>query len=399
MLDRLRRWATGPPIELAIFRITVSVVVLASRDVWDAAKWSAPSAALPLGWGWTSVFPRTEPSGLVALGLTVTFTALTLIGVKTRVVSVAAALSLAWLLGLPQRAELVIHTHHLVWFLAFVACGPSGDALSVDAWRNRRSPAPSLAHGLPVRAAWLGIGLVFFFPGVWKLVNVTTWLDGLSALVEWKRFQLGLPRLELSSGWLTLGGVATIGFELAVGPALLFRRTRLLAVLAALAFHLGVWLVLGIRFSSLWTCYLVLLPWSRWLSLPENVEPVERQVPASVIVLLFILGGQLVAGVAKLENGWPFACYPTFSTPAPREARWLELEVDGRAVLTAESMRGGPNQRWWGLSERAAWDPSPARLDQLLSELGLHAPVKWTLVRVDLANGAERREALPTTAR
>ncbi len=157
-----RGWATGHPLDLAVFRITISAVVLMSADVWDAPKWAGAAVRAPVGWEFVStLLPAAHDTALVALGLVVIFTSLTLLGVFTRVSSVIAALSLVWLLGVPQQSGVVLHTHHLAWFMALVASGPSGDALSVDAWRRKTSVAPSLAHGLPVRAAWVSIGLIF----------------------------------------------------------------------------------------------------------------------------------------------------------------------------------------------------------------------------------------------
>lgn len=403
-MERLRAWATGHPVDLAVFRITVSAVVLLSLDVWDAPKWAGAVGLAPVGWRTVaSVLPASTASAFVALGLVVVFTSLTLIGAWTRVSSVIAAVSLVWLLGVPQQSGLVLHTHHLAWFLALVASGPSGDVVSFDAWRARRRgapiPGPSLAHGLPVRAAWLSIGLIFFFPGLWKLVGGAPWLEGLPTLIAWKRFQLGLPRLELPPMLIRAGGVGAIVFELSVGALLVFRRTRIVGVVAALAFHAGVQWVMGIAFSSLWSCYLVFVPWSRWFgNAPSAVSSAPSPRPAIILASL-LLGAQVTTGVLGLESAWPVACYPTFRTRAPEQMRWVELETSEGIVVSVDRLRQGPNQRWWGLSEQAAWDPSRERLQGLFAMLIGRPPregetIRWTRVTVDLRSGATSRDPL-----
>lgn len=394
------KWATGHPLDLAVFRITVSVVVLLSADVWDAPTWASAVVRAPAGWEFVSaLLPASHDTALVALGLVVIFTSLTLLGAFTRVASIGSALSLAWLLGVPQQSGVVLHTHHLVWFMALVASGPSGDALSVDAWRRKTSVAPSLAHGLPIRAAWLSIGLVFFFPGVWKLAGGSAWLEHLPTLVAWKRFQLGLPSLDVPASLLRAGGVATIAFELGFIGLVLFARTRLLGVIAAFAFHLAVQQVLGIRFSSLWSCYLVFFPWSRWLNSPVPVVDGRRSLVAPLVVGGALVSAQVMTGALPSETSWPVACYPTFRNPAPSVVRWLELETDEGVVLSLERMRSGPHQRWWGLSERTAWAPSPEALELLFTQ-AVGRPrrpgetARWTRVTFTLSTQQAQREPL-----
>lgn len=288
---------------------------------------------------------------------------LTLVGLFTRVASTVAALSLTWLLAVPQFSGQVLNTHHLAWFFALVAAGPSGDALSLDARRARRpGPAPSLAHGLPVRFAWLTIGLLFFFPGAWKLHGGLAWLDALPALVEWKRFQLGL---SLPSPWpptlVKLGGALSVALELGALALLLFRKTRLVAVLAMLSFHFAVQVVMGIGFSSLWACYLVFGDWARWLK-PTEGPAVPRSPVAPLVVGGALALAMVVTGVTGREDTWPVACYPTFRHPAPATVRWVEIETDD-AHLRLADLRGA--QRWWGLSTKVAANPTREALEQL----------------------------------
>jgi hypothetical protein len=364
--ERRLRWATGDPLDLAVFRIAVSVVVLGSADVWEAHTWARAVVAPPAGWGLVGAWlPPSERSALVMTAVVLVAALLTLVGCFTRIAATVGALGLAWLLAVPQHSGQVLHTHHLVWFFALVAAGPSGDALSWDAWRaGRERPAPSLAHGLPVRFAWLAIGLLFFFPGAWKLHGGVEWLHALPALVEWKRFQLGLPlAAPLPALLLEVGGVVTVALELFVGVLFLFRRTRVVAACAGLVFHLGVQVVMGIGFSSLWACYVVFGDWARWAQPPRVASVGWRGTLPTLLVGGALVLAQVVTGVAGREDTWPVACYPTFRYPAPATVRWVEIdELDAhgawRPALRLDDLRGREGQRWWGLAARTVAQPT-----------------------------------------
>lgn len=347
-MKRLSDWAVGHPIDLAVFRIVVCSVVLLSADVWSAHRWSTSAVGLAL----TSVV-------LVA-------SALTLVGLFTRPSSLVAAISTLLLLGIPQRSGQVMHTHHLVWFLALIAASPSGDALSLDARRRRARLAPSLAHGLPLRLAWLSVGLLFFFAGLWKAVDARAWLEALPALVEWKWFQLGgTPALSLSPELLRVAGAGAIGFELGFCFLLFSARTRVVAAVLAVLFHLGIQLVMGIGFSSLWACYVMFVPWAKWLRAPSDGAATRPSAAwPSFIVGAVLLTGQLVTGVFDREDTWPIAAYPSFRHPPPRVVEWLEVEeVDGAgAHLTLRRLEGPAEQRRWGLMTHLLRDRRPAEL-------------------------------------
>lgn len=370
-MSRLVSWATGHPVDLAVFRIVVCITVLLSVDVWTAAQWAAATPQAPDGWVLASrLLPATVWAAQLATMVLAAAVALTLVGLFTQLSSVIAACAALWLLGVPQQSGQVMHTHHLVWFLALIAAGPSGDALSLDRWRRARSgeaaPGPSLAHGVPLRAAWLSVGLIFFFPGLWKALAGSAWLDGLPALVEWKWFQLGgAPSFTPSPQLLWWGGALAIAFELGFIGLIISSRTRLLGALLAVLFHLGVQLVLGIVFSSLWVCYAMFLPWAHWAAAKEDGAPTpKRRVLAPLLVGVLLLGAQLVTGVLGREDTWPVAAYPSFRYPAPQVIAWLEVEeVDSTGPqLTLSRLEGGAAQRRWGVMTQLLRDPSSERL-------------------------------------
>ena len=158
--------------------------------------------------------------------------------------------------------------------------------------------------------------------------------------------------MALSPRALWWGGVASIAFELSFVALIISSRTRVLAVFLAFLVHQAIWLLMGIVFSSLWLCDVMFLPWAKWLRAPiEGVR--TRAAWPQMGVGVVLLGAQLVTGFTRDERSWPVACYPTFTTPAPRTISWLEVEeVSPRGielVFSREHLRGREAQRWWGL--------------------------------------------------
>jgi hypothetical protein len=382
----MRGYLTGSAVDLAVFRITVFAVVLLSRDVYEAPAWAATAEAVraaPIGLGWLAPhLPLSSTWAWAALGVLVPSALLALLGLFTRVATVLAAASLAYVLAVPQFAGTVLHTHHLLWFAVLLAASPCGAALSVDAWlRARRHgvrvpPEDSLAYGLPVRIAWVLVGLIFLFPGLWKWSAGLDWALGgtLRGQLYWKWAEYGgwRPwfRVDEWPGVLEAGGIAVMVFEPLVLVGVLVPRLRPWTVGAALLFHAATALVFRIDFSSLWACYTVFIPWSRVLARAGLVGPTSGTpraghargwMPAALTGGVLVLGAS-VSGAAGVGYGFPFACYPTFHTRAPAEIPALELEahVDGRLIRW--DLASGASQREWGTLWHLALRPEPSRI-------------------------------------
>jgi hypothetical protein len=242
------------------------------------------------------------------------------------------ATSLAYVLALPQFVGTVIHTHHLLWFTLLLAVSPCGDALSVDAWRRARrglqtAPGTSVAHGLPVRLAWVLIGLIFLFPGLWKWSVGLDWALGgtLRGQLYWKWAEYGgwRPWLRVDEwrGLLEAGGVAVMVFEVLVLPGVLLPRLRPWTVGAALLFHAATHLVFRIDFSSLWVCYAVFVPWSRMLT-RAGLVGTEQPGAARHWLPTAVVGGGLVLGVFITGAADPRASTGVLQ----RELVWQETE-------------------------------------------------------------------------
>jgi uncharacterized membrane protein YphA (DoxX/SURF4 family) len=360
-------------------------VALLSRDVWDAPEWAATADALriaPSGLGWmTAHVPLGQPFVQAILAIFVITGALALVGCLTRASSAVAVVALAYLLAVPHFAGAGFHSHHLLWLGLLVAASPSADALSVDAWRARRRGAAeslvaglTIRHGLPLRCAWLVLGLVFLFPGLWKWSVGPRWALGeaLRGQLYWKWAEHGdfrpWPRVDLWPGVLEAGGLAVMSLEVLAIVGLLLPRWRPWTVAALLVFHAATaWLFL-IHFPTLWLCYLAFVPWAVWSDrLHRRAAPPTLHEPRVAWAPTAIVGGALIVGIAVagglgVQQGFPFACYPTFHHAPPRWIPSLELEVDEGGRRGVVDLSRNATQREWALQWALALRPDPLRI-------------------------------------
>lgn len=415
-LDRL----SGHPVDLAVFRIAVMIVVLGAGELHRASEWAAIPPELrtpPWGFAWAaSLLPASQAGAEALRWATVAAASLALIGLFTRAALALTALLLLFALALPQQWGAGVHTHHLLWFTLLLAASPSGDALSLDARRGGLEPAPAPAYGIPVRAAWLCVGLIFFFPGLWKVrTQGLGWAlsDNLTHQLHFKWLEHGtVPPLRLDHypALLKAGGVGVLLLELGFIGVVCLRRARPLAVAAALGFHAATRVFFLIGFSSLWACYVVFVPWSRWLALEPGTAARKRSPWPPLVMAAFVLGGVTYAGAQGLEHGWPFACYPTFRHDPGPDAPVLvaEEELDGgaRRELPLDFLRGETGQKEWS----AMWHLLAApRAEALEAWWRQHQPngarvkavhfYRGALAADPDAMGAPRRAALLTTVR
>ncbi len=415
----------GPALDLAIFRVTIALFLAWNDSVVVAdASAALPAAArvAPTGVGWlVPMLVITPESVRLVRGVMWLACALAGVGLFSRASMAVAVIAGSYVMLVPQLGGAVFHDHHLLWLAAIVAASPCGDALSIDAWLARRRGAPrptrGRAHGAAIRAAWLVLGCVFFFPGVHKLrTSGLDWIlsDNLRNQMWWKWAEDPATqpsfRIDRYPTLLHLGAGAAVAFELAF-PFLIFgRRTRALGVIAALLFHAATEHFMGIRFTVLWVTYGVFVPWEQllaWVSArPETSTPPARlplpperervgerdcedqesptlprssSAPPSrdartlrtlALVVFPLLTGIATAGALALVDAYPFACYPTFAWIVPDHMPALEvatLEPDGtRTVLPRALWRDEHEPREWATewSVIGCYDDfEPARLE------------------------------------
>lgn len=269
------------PLNLAVFRLAVFVWLLRLIARTDFLHFVQMPAALRVPPpGYESFFHRIplEAAWVTVLQvLALLACASALVGFMTRTAAAVACVSATYLLLLPHLFGRIDHlSHHLIWFTAILAVAPSGDALSIDAlraaWRRADSgdtapPPASIRYALPLRFVWLLIGVLYFFPGLWKLHAGPEWFlgDNIKYLMYQFWSEKGfLPAFRIDHYPLLcrLSGLGTIAFEVSFFACLFFPRLRLLAVTGGLLFHCMTFIYLCIVFFSLLLCYAAFIDWS-----------------------------------------------------------------------------------------------------------------------------------------
>jgi len=361
------------PLNLAIFRVAVFVGVLSqihpSETIWFGKVPHVLQMA-PFGVGWLLPhLPISASSMTLAVILLILACVTGTIGLFARTSAFFALIGAFYVLGVPEFYGTVEHYHHLIWFLAILAVSPSGDALSVDAFlKTKRAngrlsalPQPSVVYSLPLRFASLLIGVIYFFPGLWKIrISGFDWAftDNLRYVMyaRWADLDAFTPlfRLDLHPWLYRSIALGTLVFELSFIFVIFFPRLRPLAALVGLGFHLGSGMFMRIPFFDLWICYVVLFDSSGWLDTlgrrlfpsglagrmlthDPSVELDSRNVAvagsgARRYMPVAIVGTMLLVaccywGSRGIVRGWPFACYPRFAWNPGSEVESIEISA------------------------------------------------------------------------
>jgi hypothetical protein len=162
----------------------------------------------------------------------------------------------------------------MVVLLMYLAIGPSGAALSVDRWlecrraRQRGLPEPALEPSvsatLAVRLIQVHLCIIYLSAGLAKLQGPAWWQGtapwGTMANYEYAPMHLpmyvDLLRLLAKHRWLyelsmTAAAITTLAFEIGYPFLIWPRSTRNLMLWYAVALHLGIGLLMGLRTFSL----------------------------------------------------------------------------------------------------------------------------------------------------
>jgi len=377
--------ARSSPINLAILRIVFFAVLFQFVDVEHLVWFSQIPAELrfpPVGVGWLLPYVPINPATVALPAMMLRVCCLSaVVGLYSRTSAGLAALLSLYVLGVPQLYGKVNHYHYLVAFAALLAASPCGDALSCDAVRTawRRAdrgqtapPGPSMAYALPLRFVWLLVGLLYFFPGFWKL-----WSSGF----EWA-FSDNLP-LQMHAKWLEYGdwtpffrldqhpllsqtaAFLTIVFEISFVFLVFFPRVRLLAPLGGLVFHTLTYVFMVI-FFNVTAAYVAFVDWSalsmrfgRWL-FPEPLSLVYdggcRTCRRTIATLrIFDVFGR----VSYVDGRDPDALRLS-------GLDWLDADALGRSVHAVRGRRS-----WAGVAAYRVVGPRLPLLWSVLPFLGL----------------------------
>jgi hypothetical protein len=290
ILTTPRNWG----VNLAIFRV-VFLVFGAMPLALDFLRWTrtilpgvAPDTWIPYS------FYRCLPISLlgnVALGRVLAVADIVLIlfgivGYRTRSSIALAMLISLYGFGLTGTLGHMDHQHHVIWFMALLAAGPSGRFFSLDclvlAKRNRNADPEEIgsSSSSPValwtlRYIWLLMGLLYLGPGIAKLQSSLT--DGWASPVNlrmtmWKRWLqlywydphwVKVVRADSLPAWVLMTlGAGVVAFEIGFIFAVFLRRLRPYLALWGMAFHIGNALVLKIWFGTLAAAYVGLIDWT-----------------------------------------------------------------------------------------------------------------------------------------
>lgn len=273
------------PLDLAFFRIVFFGFLFSFADTSTLLWFSRMPHELlfaPTGLGWLLPHvPINEPVARAAGFLFHTACLCAMLGLFTRVSALLTAIFGLYVLGLPNFFGAVSHYHHLIWFSLILTVSPCADVLSCDAIRAAfkradqgiiEAPGPSVTYALPLRWIWLLLGLVYFFPGFWKV-----WDGGIdwvrSDNLKWLMYNslqkcegwLPFFRIDLHPRLLKFSALWTILFEVSFLFLILFRRWRVLAAFGGLVFHNMTNAFMRILFIELQVMYIGFVPWQELL--------------------------------------------------------------------------------------------------------------------------------------
>lgn len=283
LFQTIREFFTGTthPINLAIFRIVLFSIIFqfgVPKIVWFS---QLPKELLfpPVGSEWLISFIPINATVVQITGWLLKICSFTaMIGLFTRTSAWLTVILGVYVLGIPQFYGKVDHYHHILWFAAILAASRCADVLSLDAifmsWKRAdrgqvEPPSLSRVYALPLRFVWLLLGILYFFPGFWKL-----WHSGFDwAFSDNLKYQLYAKWLELD-GWMPLfrldrypvlyklSAFGSILFELTFILLIIWPATRYIAAIGGLILHNSISLIMNISFLSLQKCYVAFFDWN-----------------------------------------------------------------------------------------------------------------------------------------
>jgi hypothetical protein len=369
------------PINLAIFRIVLAY----EASTLTYFDYVARIAGLPAGLQFPpattipnigplarlAFWPRhvlTPEQVLIAGKIMVAACFTGMLGIFSRSSLLVVAVTLFYGWGTIQWYGKIDHHHHVLWFALVLAASPCGDVLSIDAlvrkWRRRRQrradekpPAEDIAYGLPLHVCMLLMGVLYFFPGFWKI-----WRSGFDWFLGENPFNQTYIKWHMLGKWMPpvrpdhfpvlmhAGALGTILFELSFIFLIFTPATRILAGLAGVTFHTSLNFFMRHGFETLRNSYVIFVDWhalARRLRQPlsrrrpsadiagsgsrpkHHAAPVpdreshrglgdlvpllsQNRVRAVAFVGAFLVAANAWAGAMRMMDAWPIACYPLF---------------------------------------------------------------------------------------
>jgi hypothetical protein len=200
------------------------------------------------------------------------------LGWRRHLMFVLAWLCFLLLAGMRASRGKILHNDVLLIFASVPFLAAPDDAQDGD-------DNPSPRFGWPVRSALAIVSLSYFLTGYWKLRNSgLDWVtsDNLRWVLWWGPVTAesrvdAVAEFIAQRPWLShLSAAAILGFELTFPIVLLWRRVRPVYAVAAVFFHAGTYLVLGLDYwSYAAVAVLLLVDWPRvWARITARRAPV-----------------------------------------------------------------------------------------------------------------------------
>lgn len=224
---------------VAVFRILFGAIMIVEVYRYFSRGWIEEYYIAPkfhftyFGFGWVKPWPGNGMywhfalMGVGALGV--------MLGAWYRISAVTLFLTFTYVFLLDQ-AQYLNHFYMICLLSLLMIFIPAHRLLSIDAWRK---PA-TRSDDLPAWALWLllaQLSVVYFYAGVAKLNG--DWING-EPMRSWLAERTDTPLIGrfFTEEWMVLlfnyGGLA---FDLFIVPLLLWKRTRVVAYLWVISFH------------------------------------------------------------------------------------------------------------------------------------------------------------------
>jgi vitamin K-dependent gamma-carboxylase len=292
---------------LAVYRIVFGALMLIATLRFFAHGWIADYYEMPSHffsyWGFSWVKPWPGAGMYLHFGALAVLAVMIALGLWYRfsVVAFGALFAYAHLI---DKTNYLNHYFLVIWLCLVMAASPLHRMWSLDA---RRRPALR-SQTVPAWALWAlraQVALVYVFGGIAKLKH--DWLIDAEPMTTWLAANADFPVVGalFEQPWVAYAmSYAGLVFDLSIVPLLLWRRTRVLAYVAVVVFHLTTARLfhLGMFPWIMIASSLLFLPpgWPRrWLRAAPAAEPPPCAVtpPAPVTqprrerLVLALLGG------------------------------------------------------------------------------------------------------------
>lgn len=280
----------------ALVAFAVASALLLCQRLWrrdesdGLVRWCVASCALTLvlltiagwqwlheatGWGksvdldWLLLPWETNPMalrlGIIAAGIT---TFLLLIGCWTRLSALVT-----WVLmgSFDNLNHYVTDSGETIRYilLFYVVLTPGGAVWSLDSLRRRDADhRPVYVSPWALRVMFIQLVLIYFMTGLYK-ISGDTWHDGQSlyrVMANPALTRIPYSQLPVTYAMLDISTRLVLFWELSFPLLVLFRWTRVPALIIGALLHLGIWLTMEIGFFGPYMLcfYLPMLPWEKF---------------------------------------------------------------------------------------------------------------------------------------